>query len=131
MRDYVFTPVVKVIVSSQFRAWHWVMITVAYFITMVLIALWHGTTLGFLLFGLLQGGVLVLIQLLQRNNQKNKKRITPSTSLASAAGGQALAYWQRPAMMIATYVFVSLSLVLWMASNGRWLSFYAGMSGLR
>ncbi|MGE0383651.1 MAG: MBOAT family O-acyltransferase [Gammaproteobacteria bacterium] len=120
MRDYVFTPITKVILSRTRRAWHWTLITAAYFFVMVLIALWHGTALGFLVFGVLHGGILAVIQMRQRRSTPRRTTVAPSQSIV-----------QRTLLQAATYAFVSLTLVLWMAPNEQWLRFYFAMAGLR
>ena len=44
------------------RKWHFAAVVVIYFICMLLIALWHGTTWGFLAFGVAHGTMLTLVQ---------------------------------------------------------------------
>jgi alginate O-acetyltransferase complex protein AlgI len=114
MRDYIFTPICKLIFAIENAAWHWPLIVSTYCMLMILIALWHGTAQGYLVFGLLHGAVLVAIQLLQRFGPKRAK----PTVL------------QRYAWMAATYVFVSISLVLWMAVGGKWATYFKAMLGV-
>ncbi|WP_338699187.1 MULTISPECIES: MBOAT family O-acyltransferase [unclassified Bradyrhizobium] len=115
MRDYIFTPICKVILSRTRRTMHWPLITAAYCMIMILIALWHGTALGFFVFGLLHGLVLVAIQVRQHWRPRGAV--------------QALSVVQHAAWAVLTYVFVSISLVLWMATNGRWLEYFRAMLG--
>jgi alginate O-acetyltransferase complex protein AlgI len=116
LRDYVFTPTCKVILSTPYRSWHWPMVTATYCMVMVLVALWHGTTLGFLVFGLLHASVLVVVQVRQVMRPKRAPALTVYGKVIWAA---------------TTYAFVSISLVLWMAPGGRWLEYYAAMLGVR
>lgn len=117
MRDYIFTPICKVILSTRFTAWHWPMIVAAYCMIMMLIALWHGTSIGFLVFGLLHGAGLVAIQIRQ--------------SMRPRGAAVVLGNAQKFVWASATYVFVSISLVLWMAANGKWLEYYGAMIGIK
>jgi alginate O-acetyltransferase complex protein AlgI len=117
MRDYVFTPICKVILSTSNTALHWPLIVAAYFAVMILIALWHGTALGFLVFGILHGGGLIAIQILQRLRPRGPARLLSDV--------------ERYAWYAVTYAFVSVTLVLWMAKDGKWLEYYAAMLGIR
>ncbi|HUT25823.1 MAG TPA: MBOAT family O-acyltransferase, partial [Sumerlaeia bacterium] len=65
IRDYVFTPLNVAIMRHVPRRGQFSCVTLAYFFTMLLIALWHGTTWGFLLFGVCHGLALVLSQVLK------------------------------------------------------------------
>lgn len=118
MKDYVFTPVTKVIFTRTQRSVQFPLVVVTYFFVMVLIALWHGTSSGFLLFGVAQGGALVAYQLWRKNRPKAKKGApAPHAALAVA-----------PA--IGTYLFVSLSLSLWLSTNDSWARYWAAMFGV-
>lgn len=112
MRDYIFTPICKVILTEAPRNWHWPLIVVAYCFLMMLIALWHGTTTGFLVFGAMHGAVLVAIQVKHRKRSRNAK---PASDL------------NRVVWMVATYLFVSFTMVLWMAPGDRWWAYYKAM----
>jgi alginate O-acetyltransferase complex protein AlgI len=112
MRDYIFTPICKTIFTSTGPAWHWPLIVVAYCFLMMLIALWHGTTTGFLIFGVLHGAVLVAIQIRHRKRGRGARKPT----------GVRRILW-----MALTYVFVSFTMVLWMLPGTTWLTFYAMM----
>lgn len=112
MRDYIFTPICKVILTEAPRNWHWPLIVVAYCFLMMLIALWHGTTTGFLVFGAMHGAVLVAIQI------KNRKR---------SRNAEAVSDISRTSWMVATYLFVSFTMVLWMAPGDRWWGYYKAM----
>lgn len=114
MRDYIFTPICKVIFTSAAPKWHWPLIVAAYCFLMMLIALWHGTTTGFLVFGILHGAVLVAIQV--RRKQK-------------ARGTRTLTGFRRYLWMAITYVFVSFTMVLWILPGTKWLDYYRAMLG--
>jgi alginate O-acetyltransferase complex protein AlgI len=112
MRDYIFTPICKVILTNASAKWHWPLIVVAYCFLMMLIALWHGTTTGFLVFGALHGAVLVAIQIRHRKKAKGARTLT----------GPIRYLW-----MGITYVFVSFTMVLWMLPGTQWLAYYKAM----
>jgi len=98
IRDYVFTPLSRFVLPRLHRNMHFGFHLANYFLTMMLIALWHDTTWGFLVFGLMHGAVMVLIQV--------RKRYLPNLwnqdSLISINTGRVL-----------TYCFVSCSATLW------------------
>jgi alginate O-acetyltransferase complex protein AlgI len=112
MRDYIFTPICKVILTEAPRTWHWPLIVIAYCFLMMLIALWHGTTTGFLVFGAMHGAVLVAIQIKHR---KRSRTARPVSDL------------NRISWMVVTYLFVSFTMVLWMAPGDRWWAYYKAM----
>jgi alginate O-acetyltransferase complex protein AlgI len=112
MRDYIFTPICKFILTHAASAWHWPLIVAAYCFLMMLIALWHGTTTGFLVFGALHGAVLVAIQI------RHRKR---------ARGARTLTGFKRYLWMGITYIFVSFTMVLWMLPGHQWLAYYKAM----
>ena len=112
MRDYIFTPICKVIYTEAPRALHWPLIVAAYFFVMMLIALWHGTTTGFLLFGALHGAVLIAIQIRYHYRGRRASKATAGNRLM----------W-----MVLTYLFVSFTMVLWMAHD--WLVYYKALFG--
>jgi alginate O-acetyltransferase complex protein AlgI len=112
MRDYIFTPICKVILTSASPKWHWPLIVAAYCFLMMLIALWHGTTTGFLVFGALHGAVLVAIQIRHRKKSRGARTLTGA---------------KRYLWMAITYVFVSFTMVLWILPGTQWLAYYKAM----
>lgn len=117
MRDYIFAPITKVIYTRAPSAWHWPLIVAAYCFLMMLIALWHGTTTGFLVFGLTHGIVLVAIQIRQRLRRGKKKAPMSAAS--------------RALWMGITYLFISFTMVMWMAPGDHWWLYYKAMFGGR
>ncbi len=97
-KDYFFTPLSYLVFSYAAPRFRFTLIALTYFATMVLIALWHGLTLGFLAFGILHGLALVLAQL--------ARQLWP-----------ALAAWEMPRPVRALqgavlYGFISFSLMV-------------------
>ena len=82
-------------------------ISYIYFFTMMLIALWHSTTLGFVAFGVLHGCVLVSIQLRVRYLPAG----TAIDRIISTHLGAGTLQWTKRGV---TYVFMSLSMFFWM-----------------
>src|SRR5690606_30701955 len=54
-RVYYFTPFSRLLIQSRFKMPQWMMIFLAQLSTMVLIGLWHGITLNFVVWGLWHG----------------------------------------------------------------------------
>lgn len=114
VKDYIFTPINMLIIKNVARDRQFMLITAAYFFSMILIGLWHGTTWGFVVFGTLHGAALVAFQL-------TKKRHKPVS---------AMAWYEIRARQFLVYAFVSLSLILWMKSAGEWGAIYAKLLGI-
>jgi D-alanyl-lipoteichoic acid acyltransferase DltB (MBOAT superfamily) len=55
LRDYVYQPLYKSLISGPFRNHLSFSQYMSIFVTFFLVGIWHGTTLNYLLFGLLQG----------------------------------------------------------------------------
>jgi len=103
IKDYVFTPLLRFGLMRVEAKWAFLISTFLYFVTMMIFALWHGTTWGFVIFGLLHGAALVLIQV--RNRIKSR---------VSGKLGVILT-WQAPRWLgiITTYLFVSFTMIFW------------------
>lgn len=115
IRDYVFTPLSRFALPRLDRSLHFGFHLFNYFLTMMLIALWHDTTWGFFVFGLLHGTVMVAIQI--------RKRYLP------AAAGEVSHTWAIVGPVL-TYCYVSTTVTLWyfgvegsLAVFGRVLAF--------
>ena len=105
VRDYVFTPICRVIFWHVPRKRQFPYVTMAYFFTMLVIALWHKISWGFLLFGLMHGVALTYIQI-------KRKYLDRAPMLQGGVG----AFLNRPPVPLAialTWVFFSLSTVTW------------------
>lgn len=105
VRDYCFNPINIAIGRNIKREFQFVFIVAAYFFTMLLIALWHATTWGFLIFGVLHGTALVASLCLKkyvypRLNKDRRSFIVDSWSCNM---------FRR----IVTYVFVSMTMLFW------------------
>ena len=60
IKDYVFTPVCTRLFKIAAPRWHWLMMLIAVLVAFYVVGVWHGTTLNYLLFGILQGfGVII------------------------------------------------------------------------
>jgi D-alanyl-lipoteichoic acid acyltransferase DltB (MBOAT superfamily) len=115
VRDYVFNPLSRAILRGVDRRWHFFLFLWCYVATMLLIALWHGTTWGFLVFGLLHAAVLVAIQLKRRYIGN----LLPGRPIVAAWGGRAV-----------TYVYVSLTVTLWYYGVAGSLAIFGRIVGL-
>lgn len=111
VRDYVFNPLSRQIYHGASPGWHFPLLMGLYFFTMILLGLWHGTTLAFLLFGIAHGVMLVLLQL--------KQRYSSSLPFVKGLADSRLALvlgWSG------NYVFIALSMALWsLGAGGFWL----------
>ena len=103
VRDYVFTPISRAIYMRTTPSVHYPLIVLNYFFCMMLIALWHGTTWGFFVFGLLHGAALVAVLLL-------KRLVYPRTTFLDSWRESAPAVYLSRA---ATYCYISLTMVFW------------------
>ena len=122
IRDYVFNPLVKFSLMHTPRKYHLSCFTITYCFSMLLVALWHGTTYGFIVFGIVQAVALLLYQIYK--NSRNIPRGTPSNKKN----------WYRNIVNISfalgTYLFVSLSITLWIVSDKGSLNILKKMVGL-
>lgn len=119
LRDYVFTPITKQILVRGSKRIQFPLVVFSYFFVMILIALWHGTSQGFMLFGVVHGGALVVYQLWRRRTSRRKTR-------RSVLGVDP---WKWAAICF-TYLFVSISLVFWMSVDNGWAAYFLGMLGI-
>lgn len=122
IRDYVFNPLVKSALVHTPRNYHLTFFTLAYAFSMLLVALWHGTTIGFLIFGLVHAAALLMYQIL-----KNMGRGRPTRA-------NTLPPWLHAASIrlsaLGTYMFVSLSLTLWIGSDAGSMGLFRKMLGM-
>ena len=116
VRDYVFTPFAKLVLLRSPKAWQFVGLTAVYFGSTVLIGVWHDTTIGFAVFGVLHGGALVVLQI-KRKNRKRIKEIWPLKR-----GNEALA-------IVGTYVFLSLTMIPWIVPVAEWGPLWVRLMG--
>jgi alginate O-acetyltransferase complex protein AlgI len=108
IRDYVYNPLLRQLLTVLRPAWQFPGIVILYFFTMVLLGLWHGTNLGFLLFGVFHGLLLVWVLLLNRwvypLMPSWVNRIRKSRGFTLACRGL-------------TFYAVALSMVIWVAGT--------------
>lgn len=114
VRDYIFTPINILIIKNVDRKAQFLLITVVYFFSMILIGLWHGTTWGFVAFGTLHGAALVASQLVKT---RRPRAVMP--------------WYEVRLRQFLVYAFVSLSLILWMSSADDWAAIYGKLIGLK
>lgn len=60
IRHYVFTPLSKWLLSATPPAAHNAMLAISVMVTFLIVGAWHGTTLNFLIFGLLHAGAIIV-----------------------------------------------------------------------
>lgn len=123
LRDYVFNPSIKFSIKRTKAKYHFYVFVSTYFVTMLLVAFWHGTTLGFLIFGLTHATALVLYQLKEQIRRRRRKQ--PN------ADGGLIALIKINAARAATYSFVSTSLLLWIISEDASSNIAARMLGIK
>ncbi|MGY3591307.1 alginate O-acetyltransferase complex protein AlgI [Bradyrhizobium sp. USDA 4341] len=116
VRDYVFTPLNFIVIKKAPRSIQFALISAVYFLSMILIALWHGVTWGFLAFGTVHGGALVASQLVRKYVGVKKGPVATGPSI----------YLRR----FLVYAFVSTTLILWLKSYSEWGAIYGKMLGL-
>ncbi|MCE9548255.1 MAG: hypothetical protein K8T25_22510 [Planctomycetia bacterium] len=105
IRDYVFIPLGHFAIYRLKPRWHFLSSMAIYFLTMMLIALWHGVTWGFFVFGLLHGTALVGYQIYRRSVAP---RLSPG--VRTFINTSALATWSARA---ATYCFLAITMLFW------------------
>jgi alginate O-acetyltransferase complex protein AlgI len=104
VRDYCFTPMNMAIARGASKRWQFPLVVLAYFACMLLIGLWHGTTLGFLCFGLAHATALALLQVLKRQVYPRLSEGARARLDGPVANGLSRAL---------TYLFVSATMLLW------------------
>jgi alginate O-acetyltransferase complex protein AlgI len=111
IRDYVFTPINYRIAHGVSPRWQFPLVVAAYLLTMLLIALWHATTWGFLVFGLMHGAALVAVLLWRRYGLP---RVRPGVRrwLEKSPISVTLS-------RLMTFVFVSISMLFWIGGVRR------------
>ncbi len=107
VRDYVFTPISKWIAWNMPKRLHMRLMMTGYFLTMMIIALWHQITWGFFLFGLMHGAGLVALQL-------KRKHLDPK--LTDGSWAAMISRPSFPTSVIITYLFFCISTMLWFFS---------------
>ncbi|MCP4559947.1 MAG: MBOAT family protein [Bosea sp.] len=105
VRDYVFTPICRVIFWHIPKKRQFPYITAAYFVTMLVIALWHKLSIGFLLFGIMHGLALTYIQL--------KRKYLDRAAFARRPLGALMLKPPVPVAIMLTWTFFALSTVVW------------------
>ena len=105
VRDYVFTPVCKFIFQRVPRKKQFPYVVGAYFFTMIVIALWHKLSVGFLLFGVMHGLALVFLQL--------KRKYLDKSALGLSAVGSVVLKPPLPVSAALTWVFFAISTYVW------------------
>ncbi|CAN5394643.1 hypothetical protein BH10PSE19_BH10PSE19_08350 [soil metagenome] len=112
IKDYVFNPLFRFGLQTLPPSSIFALTVATYFFTMLLIALWHKVSLGFLIFGLIQATALVLFLL------KKKYFPTKSPSIIKLRVAQ-----------VFTYFLVSFSMIFWYYGPKDALGIIAAMFG--
>ena len=111
LTDYVFSPTFKSLLKTRWFVKHpLVAVNLALMVTMTVSGLWHGTSLGFLLFGLVHGAYLVLYR-------------TWDTLLLRMVGRKRARdwrahWWVQAAGVLITFNAVSFSFVFFLLDAG-------------
>lgn len=63
IRHYIFTPLSKKLVSAAAPSLHSVMLSISIIVTFVVVGVWHGTTLNFVIFGLLHSAAIIILSI--------------------------------------------------------------------
>jgi len=121
VRDYVFTPLSHFVVYHFSRRWQFPLACAVYFFAMMLIALWHNTTWGFFVFGLLHGAMLVGLQVFRRYGYPRLGR-GPREFFDRSP----LVAWGSRAM---NYAFVSFTMLFWQYGPAESVSILGRMVG--
>ena len=111
LTDYVFTPTFKSLLETRrFAAHPLVAVSLSLMITMTVSGLWHGTSLGFLLFGLTHGAYLVVHRTWDAilNKQFGRKSVRVWRSR----------WWVQAAGIVVTFNAVSFSFVFFLLDAG-------------
>jgi D-alanyl-lipoteichoic acid acyltransferase DltB (MBOAT superfamily) len=113
LRDYIFYPLSLQLKRLEFSRQHPVIATVIPpLVTFVLVGVWHGATIGFVLYGLTQGIGLSFLAVLRR-----RKATTLSRWWSESSVGYATGVFLNFAYVTFSFVFFSLSgeklLILW------------------
>jgi D-alanyl-lipoteichoic acid acyltransferase DltB (MBOAT superfamily) len=122
IQDYVFSPLSKFVVIYAPRRVQTYGIAAIYVLAMVLVAMWHGTTIGFLIFGILQGAVLFAIQIWREFARAKAKR----SGVKHPAPPSPTGLW---AGRVSTYAFVSLTMIWWQGSFSDAVRTYQKLAG--
>jgi alginate O-acetyltransferase complex protein AlgI len=104
VRDYFFNPLSRLVYYHVPPGWQFPLIVAIYFAAMVVIALWHGITWGFLVFGLSHGLAIVVLQVLHR-----LRAARPADGRPRSASVAAL---RTTAGRVLTYCFVTFTMVV-------------------
>ena len=124
LRDYVFNPLTKFVFQTFPMKYHYAMIVGIYCLSMLLIALWHGASYGFLIFGLVHASALLAYQVKERWRRKRKKQDREIRM------NGIVTYIVNIFLMAVTYFFVTITLLLWVTIEGSPLRIYERMLGV-
>jgi D-alanyl-lipoteichoic acid acyltransferase DltB (MBOAT superfamily) len=112
LTDYVYTPTFKRFLSApRLKTWPLLANSLALMVTMVVSGLWHGTSFGFLLFGMMHGAYLVINRIWDAwlKNRFGKKRVRQLRSQL----------WAHALAIFITFNAVSFSFVPFQLGGGE------------
>jgi alginate O-acetyltransferase complex protein AlgI len=121
VRDYVFNPLSHFILSRTGSRWHFPLFMGLYFFSMLLIALWHALSWGFLMFGIMHGVLLVGLQVYRRYGAP-----ALPASLSKALAQSRICSWLSAGF---TYCAVAFSMVFWCQGVARSFTIFRLMLG--
>lgn len=123
IRDYFFNPLQHHVAYHAAPRWHFPLVLGIYVLTMMLIALWHGVTWGFVVFGLLHSAALVGVQLARRYVFRRLGSRTKAMLLESTIA--------LIVIRILLYGFISLTMLFWVAGAVRGWTILGQLFGVR
>ncbi|MEE2997908.1 MAG: MBOAT family O-acyltransferase [Pseudomonadota bacterium] len=104
IKIYVFTPVCAYLMKATTPRYHWIMMLVAVLVAFYVVGIWHGTTINYLIFGVLQG-VGVVISALFEHMRKHAWGANRSREFNEVL-------WFRAASTLVTLHFTCFSFML-------------------
>lgn len=75
-RVYYFNPISRTLIRSKVKFPQWANVMIAQMTTMLLIGLWHGVTINFVLWGLWHGAGLFAFKLISDNTRSWHRHVT-------------------------------------------------------
>ena len=118
VKDYVFIPFNRVAMTYLPRKFHVFAIHTNSFLTMLIIALWHGTTWGFFVFGLLHGTAIIIAQM--------QKKYVDFLSVKFPAYIWIISGYRA---CILNFIFISLTMLCWYFSPAESLDIVLRLMG--
>lgn len=104
IKHYVFTPVCTRLMKATAPKWHWLMMLIAVLVAFYVVGAWHGTTVNYLIFGIIQGCGVIVSALFEHWRKR-----TFGTQRAKAINGSA---WFKTVSVLVTFHFTCATFLL-------------------